>query len=366
MSGAPETKPPRSLARWVEPPSDPRVSEEMRLARQWSAIQERRARRRSWAQRWGGWWAAGGGLVVAAALLAIVRPWAGDGAPGSAVTGAIVSSAPGAVIESGASPIAVHLADGSQVDLEASTRLEAAEAPGRDVRLELRRGRATFEVARDPGRRFAVVAGAVRVVVVGTRFSVEHEGAAEGERRVSVRVERGVVEVHTDRGVHRLGAGETWSGAADEPREDDDAEVGTVGAAPPSSDTDRGRARRDLPSASDLFEVGRAARREGREADAARAYEQLLRRHPRDGHAGLAAFELARIRMDVLGETRGAIEPLERAIAARVFREDAMARLVRAYDETDQGARCRGARERYLEAYPEGMHRATVEAACAP
>jgi hypothetical protein len=69
--------------------------------------------------------------------------------------------------------------------------------------------------------------------------------------------------------------------------------------------------------------------------------------------------------MDVFDDAPAAIEPLERAIAARVFREDAMARLVRAYDESGQEARCRAMRERYLEAYPNGLHRGTL-ASCAP
>ena len=358
MNGATEPKP-RSLARWIEPPIPPHSSSEAQLARQWSAIRERREQRRASPFRFG-WWAGGGlgGLLLVAALLMVLRPESDEEGWES---GAVVSSAAGAVIESGAEPIAVHLADGSQIDLDARTRLEAAEAPGRDVRFELRRGRATFEVARDPGRTFAVAAGAVRVVVVGTRFSVEHATSS----RIAVTVERGVVEVHTARGVRRLGAGETWSGDAAEAADDGEtADIGTVGAAPAEQDEEPTRVRRDVPSASELFEQARAARREARDADAAEAYEQLLRRHPRDGHAGLAAFELARIRMDVLHDSRGAIDPLERAIAARVFREDAMARLVRAYDETEQSARCRAARDRYLDAYPSGVHRTALEPAC--
>lgn len=353
----------RSLARWVEP--RPGTESEVHLGRQWAAIRERAGRRR----RSGAGWLAGGlgalALAAGAFALALVRPWdaAGGAGGGALAPGAVVSSAPGAVIESGAEPIAVRLADGSQIDLEPRTRLEAGEAEGRDVRLDLARGRASFEVARDPERRFAVVAGAVRVVVVGTRFAVERR-----DGRVEVRVVRGVVEVGTGARTVRLGAGETWSGADGAVR--DDGELASIDAPPSAAGDDEGaeRVRRprqsDGASAGELFESAREARRQGRDAEAAAAYAELLRRHPRDGHAGLAAFELARIRMDVEGDPRGAIEPLERAIDARVFREDAMARLVRAYDESGMQSRCEAARGRYLEAYPEGVHVRSVQGAC--
>ncbi|UJR80079.1 Iron siderophore sensor protein [Sandaracinus amylolyticus] len=349
MSAPEPLPPPRSLAKWVEPPLD-----DVKLEKQWSTIRERRGHRRG--SLWG-WWIGGTSVIaIAAAIAVFVMSREAPIGPGTTVAGATVSSTPGAVIESGPAPIDVRLADGSEIALDPSTRLEATEAEGRDVRFALRHGRATFEVARDEGRRFVVAAGEVEVVVVGTRFSVASEAS-----RVAVHVTRGRVDVHTGRAVHQLAAGETWSG--DAVARDEDVAVPSEDAI--EETTDRERPRREGPSANDLFESAREARREGRDAEAAGAYEQLLRRHPRDGHAGLAAFELARIRMDSLGDERGAIEPLERAISAGVFREDAMARLVRAYDETGQDARCRTARERYVRAYPEGVHRAQVEGRCA-
>ena len=43
-------------------------------------------------------------------------------------------------------------------------------------RIELERGEAYFEVAREPARPFVVFAGNKRVVAVGTQFSVRREG----------------------------------------------------------------------------------------------------------------------------------------------------------------------------------------------
>jgi tetratricopeptide (TPR) repeat protein len=117
----------------------------------------------------------------------------------------------------------------------------------------------------------------------------------------------------------------------------------------------------------ELFDLGNAARRAGDGAGAARAYEQLLEHHPRDARAGLAAFELGRLRMDRLGDVHGAIQALQRAVAlapGAAFREDAMARLVDAYAAAGATVRCRSAQSAYLESYPTGVRAPTVARRC--
>ena len=102
-------------------------------------------------------------------------------------------------------------------------------------------------------------------------------------------------------------------------------------------------------------------------AHAVAAYELLLAKYPTDGRAALAAFELGRLRMDRLGNLPGAVNALRQAIALSRdagFREDAMARLVRAYDGMGATERCREAREEYLKSYPSGVHTANVSARC--
>ena len=90
------------------------------------------------------------------------------------------------------------------------------------------------------------------------------------------------------------------------------------------------------------------------------------REHPRDPRAGLAAFELGRLRMDRLGDMPGAVQALEQAVAlapGAELREDALARLVAASAAAHDHAVCTRARARYLTEYPSGVHHRTVSAA---
>lgn len=86
---------------------------------------------------------------------------------------------------------AVPLSDGSKVTLNTDSQIRIAVTE-HERRINLGRGEAFFEVAKDPTRPFVVVAGHCRVVAVGTQFSVWREA---DEVRVAVtegrvRVER--------------------------------------------------------------------------------------------------------------------------------------------------------------------------------
>jgi len=66
----------------------------------------------------------------------------------------------------------VTLTDGSQIQLDALTELRVSYSAGaRD--LQLVKGQARFDVARDPRRPFSVLAMGRRVVAVGTAFNVD-------------------------------------------------------------------------------------------------------------------------------------------------------------------------------------------------
>lgn len=82
------------------------------------------------------------------------------------------------------------LADGSAVTLNTDTAIRAA-FDGKIRRVDLLRGEALFDVAKDPTRPFVVVAGDVRVRAVGTSFTVR----TRADGRVGVIVREGVVEV---------------------------------------------------------------------------------------------------------------------------------------------------------------------------
>lgn len=93
---------------------------------------------------------------------------------------------------------AVPLADGSRVTLNTDSALRVdLRATERDVDLD--RGEAFFEVAKDPQRPFVVNAGVKRVIAVGTQFSVYREGdevrvtVAEGTVRLEDRATGGEV-----------------------------------------------------------------------------------------------------------------------------------------------------------------------------
>lgn len=79
----------------------------------------------------------------------------------------------------------VPIPDGSTVTLNTNSRIRVAVSES-ERRIELNRGEAFFEVAKDPHRPFVVVAGNHRVVAVGTKFSVRRAEDGSGEVRVVV------------------------------------------------------------------------------------------------------------------------------------------------------------------------------------
>lgn len=88
----------------------------------------------------------------------------------------------------------IDLPDGSRLRLDTATRVDVAlYRQRREVRLP--EGQALFEVYGDASRPFDVVAGPLRITVVGTRFSVRHTPGVPGERGVRVAVEEGRVRV---------------------------------------------------------------------------------------------------------------------------------------------------------------------------
>jgi transmembrane sensor len=83
----------------------------------------------------------------------------------------------------------IALPDGSSVLLDGDSAIDIAYTDG-ERSIELVRGAAFFDVAKDASRPFVVHADGTRARAVGTRYAVERIGA-----RVEVHVEEGIVEV---------------------------------------------------------------------------------------------------------------------------------------------------------------------------
>jgi transmembrane sensor len=88
----------------------------------------------------------------------------------------------------------IQLPDGSTLQLDAATQAEVRLYHARrEVRLL--EGQALFAVHANPQQPFDVLAGAVRVTVVGTRFSVRHTRAGLDAGKTVMAVESGRVRV---------------------------------------------------------------------------------------------------------------------------------------------------------------------------
>jgi transmembrane sensor len=69
----------------------------------------------------------------------------------------------------------IPLQDGSSVTLSTASEVRV-QLTQSERQIDLRQGEAFFEVASDPSRPFIVRAGDKRVIAVGTKFSVRHDG----------------------------------------------------------------------------------------------------------------------------------------------------------------------------------------------
>lgn len=94
---------------------------------------------------------------------------------------------------------AVPMSDGSRIILNTNSEVRVAVTQT-ERRVELSRGEAFFEVAKDPARPFVVKAGDKRIIAIGTKFSVRRDERRSGEVLVvvtegRVRVESGATRL---------------------------------------------------------------------------------------------------------------------------------------------------------------------------
>jgi hypothetical protein len=91
---------------------------------------------------------------------------------------------------------------------------------------------------------------------------------------------------------------------------------------------------------------------------------RLLRDHPADSQAALAAFTLGVLQLDQLGRPEQAARSFEQALdlgLGAALREDCYARWARAAVRMGEPAAARAVLAEYERHYPRGRHRASIE-----
>src|SRR5262249_18278345 len=159
-------------------------------------------------------------------------------------------------------------------------------------------------------------------------------------------VTRGLVRVDGPAGSRSVGAGERWTTTTPSPSPSLARSRSLSEEAPPAAPTPAPADDEPTPSSAatapsapapapafasteaprELLSRASDARAAGKYRDAARALDTIRRRFRGDPRAGLAAFELGRLRLDTLGDPAGASEAFADAVALAPeapFREDA-------------------------------------------
>jgi hypothetical protein len=349
---------------------------------------------RSPQRAFGGWWAA---AVLLGAVGVAVLTWASYSHPTASTSVEVALSA--ATAERN-----VPLADGSSLLLAAETRARLKTGE-RATRCVIDVGKVQFDVVPQGGREFSVQAGALTVMVVGTRFSVSRDPAGV----VEVVVSHGVVRVLLP---NRNTPAELWAGdrlradggevllehptagaasggrmpASQTVAEAAVPSVPTATAPQPSPETPSGgqaanadwlrlyRSReyaaalvaarasgldgllRSL-SAQRLAELADAARLGGDGDLALRVFETIGRRFPASRQAQDALFLSGRLLASrgQMGAARSQLEAYLAQNARGTYSLEATGRLVELY-ATDKDPRAKTTAQAYLERAPRGPY----------
>ena len=271
-----------------------------------------------------------------------------------------------------------------------------------DIQLRLETGAARFEVVPNLKRRFAVAAGAVQVLVVGTAFDVERSGD-----RVRVAVSHGKVRVRSTAGEAFVQAGESrWFDQAGAPAAEAAVAANRSRAATPAGAKARAlhasrsaqeesavpSAREELPrldwrtlndsgdyvrayellvqgahvddDAEALMDAADAARLSNHPEAAAKYLGRVLANHRASAATPLAAFTLGRVLLERLAR------PSEAAEAFAVARElapqgslaqDALAREVEAWSKAGRSEEAYRRAHQFLQLYPQSRRAPAVK-----
>lgn len=286
-----------------------------------------------------------------------------------------------------ASPHPMRLEDGSEIRVDPSTsEVRVVEQSASRIRVDAVRGASRYDVVPNPARTFEVRSGSVVVTVIGTEFIVEQRGektwveVLRGKVRVAWGDERALLGAGESGHFPREGerAAESASGASDEAvakHEDNDA---PAARGPHATQMYRARvARRDYGGAyavlarnpslagdtvEELLVAADVARLSHHPAEAVPYLQRIIREHPRDERAPLAAFTLGRT-LGGLGRTEEAMNMFGRVHGSwpkSPLAEDALLRQAEAASQLGDLPAARRIADQYDRDYPNGRRRAEV------
>jgi transmembrane sensor len=282
-----------------------------------------------------------------------------------------------------AAPLTVKLLtfkDGSRAELAGSvSRLNVERDSKERVNLRLLAGHARFEVVPNVKRSFEVRAGAVRVRVIGTSFSM-----ARVSEQTRVSVHKGRVEVVWSGGETELAGGESGvfppTGAAAENR----LSKALPGANPKTADTSGApewrrlaqtgeyksaySALNDTPDSvrqvpEELLLAADVARLSGNPGRAIPYLRTVSERFSRDPRAPVAAFTLGRVLLENTGNAASAAAAFHRArmlSPGGPLALDAWAREVESLRRAGRAEQASDLARGYLDQYPNGRHGAAM------
>ncbi len=299
-------------------------------------------------------------------------------------------------VEAGAERTTHRLSDGSEIALEPRARGRLDQREDLGTRFDLHEGNAAFDVKKQEGRSFSVVAGEYRVVVVGTRFSTAYVPPSE----LTVAVEEGAVEVHLPGREAPLSVGggellhiegrefslteqrqDTDESAADGTTDDVDAVQRDDEKRPPSvswqqlyregkySQACEDARARSIPElagrlgATDLIDLASALRLCGDTQGAMTTLETVRRRFPGSVEAHNALFLIGRVQA-TRGQAAAAISSFDQYLAGAGqgrFAAEALGRLIELHQAAGNRQKARKYAERYLQLAPRGPYRKLAE-----
>ncbi len=339
-------------ARRVEPNWDAQRSEH-----NLSRVHARHARQRALVK-------AGGGAAVVVVVAALFLLLLGRRTVTPPTAAALVSSA------APKSP-KTTFADGSVARVSDGGELVVKVATPEHIESVLTTGAADFEVSKHPGRDFVVLAGPVRVRVIGTHFRVERMA-----ERTRVSVTEGKVEVSEGDVRSYLEAGESRFFPSVVAAQKDEPRVVSGAARVRFLELARGgefKAAYQImaqspaavgSSAEELLLAADAARLSNHPEQAVGYLRRVTTEHASDSRAPLSAFTLGRVLLSQLSRPAEAAEAF--ALARRLrpsgsLAEDALAREAEARAAAGSVGQARALAQQYVARYPQGKHAPTMQ-----